>query len=281
MASSAADTPRARALGAELRQAREKMGFTTRQLGALIDRSSSHVSRYETGRLVPTEADTATILAKLDVTGGERDRLLELARDAADPNWVAPGLQRHLAALMEYERTAIAMTNVEPLVIPGLLQTSDYARSLMLAAGATRGEADQRVTLRMGRREILTRPKPAHLHAIIGEIALRYQPCDDHVMLDQLRHLQKWAALPNVTVQALPIGRAYSPALEGPFVLFEFDRQQPVVQLEHYRSATTLTDRGDVRDYQAAADTIRQHAMSPAATDELIAKTADEMEHTK
>jgi transcriptional regulator with XRE-family HTH domain len=274
------NTPRAHALGAALREHREAACLTIRKLGSLLDRHHTAITRWENGRIAPSVADTSAVLGILGVTGPERDRLLELARDAADPNWVAPGVHRHLAALTEYERTASRVTNVQFAMIPGVLQTADYARSIMLSAGATRGEAEQRVTYRMGRRDILTRHNPVEFHAVIGEAALRYPPCDRLVMLEQLRHLQKVSDMDNVTVQALPLTHGYSPALEGPFVLIEFDRARPVVQLEHYRSATTLTDQGDVRDYQDAADNLRRGAMSPAATEGLIAEVADEMEHT-
>ncbi|PKW13558.1 helix-turn-helix domain-containing protein [Saccharopolyspora spinosa] len=277
---STADTPRARQLGAELRQARKAAGLTTHQLGAQLGRSHTHVSRWENGKLTPSEADTGAVLGILGVTGPERDRLLELARDAGDPNWVAPGVDRQLAALTEYERTAERITDVEPLLIPGLLQTADYARSIMIGAGATRGEADQRVTFRLGRRDVLTRRNPVDFVAIIGENALRHPPCDTSVMLEQLRQLVKWSELDNVTVQVLPADHTYTPALEGPFVLLEFDRTKPVVHLEHYRSSTTITDAGDVKDYQAAADTLRRLAMSAAATTALIAEIADDMEPT-
>jgi hypothetical protein len=149
----------------------------------------------------------------------------------------------------------------------------------MIGAGATRGEADQRVTFRLGRRDILIRRDPVQLVAIVGEHALRHPPCPTDVMTDQLRQLLKWSDLDNVTLQALPMGRTYTSALEGPFVLIEFERARPVVHLEHYRSSTTITDAGDVKDYQAAADILRRVAMSPAATAELIAKLADETEH--
>ncbi|GAA2772673.1 helix-turn-helix transcriptional regulator [Saccharopolyspora taberi] len=278
---STADTPRARQLGAELRQARKNAGLTTHQLGAQLGRSHTHVSRWENGRLTPSEADTGAVLGILGVTGPERDRLLELARDAGDPNWVAPGIERQLAALTEYERTARRITNVQPLLVPGLLQTSDYARSIMIGAGATRGEADQRVTYRLGRRDVIIRRRnPVEFCAIIGEQALRHPPCADDVMIDQLRQLAKWADLDNVTVQVLPADRRYTPALEGPFVLIEFDRTKPVVQLEHYRSSTTITDARDVDDYQAAADTLRAAAMNADDSAALIAEIADRLEHT-
>ncbi|MGW1677091.1 helix-turn-helix domain-containing protein [Saccharopolyspora sp. NPDC002376] len=277
---STADTPRARQLGAELREARKASGLTTHQLGKLLGRSHTHVSRWENGKLTPSEADTGAVLAHLGVTGDERDRLLELARDASDPNWVAPGVERQLAALSEYERTAQRITNVQPLLIPGLLQTADYARAIITGAGATRGEADQRVTYRIGRRDVITRRRnPVEFCAVIGEHALRHPPCDDVGMVDQLHELLKWAKYDNVSVQVLLADRVYTPALEGPFVLIEFDRTKPVVHLEHYRSSTTITDAGDVDDYRAAADTLRRAAMNPSDSTEFIAEIADRTEH--
>lgn len=275
---STADTPRARQLGAELRQARKDAGLTTHQLGAQLGRSHTHVSRWENGRLTPSVADVGAVLGILGVTGPERDQLLELAKDAGDPNWVAPGVDRQLAALTEYERTALRVVDSEPLLIPGLLQTADYARSIMIGAGATRGEADQRVTFRLGRHDVLTRRNPVELVAFIGEYALRHPPCEHGVMLEQLQQLAKWTELDNVTVQVIPADNKYTPALEGPFVLMEFERAKPVVHLEHYRSSTTITDRGDVRDYQAAAETLRRDAMSAAASTALIAEIAHDME---
>ncbi|MGW1679831.1 helix-turn-helix domain-containing protein [Saccharopolyspora sp. NPDC002376] len=275
---STADTPRARQLGVELRAARKAVGMSTQALGTKLGRSHTHISRWENGKLTPSEADTGAVLGILGVTGEERERLLQLAKDAGDPNWVAPGVDRQLAALTEYERTARTITDVQPLLIPGLLQTADYARSIMIGSGTTRGEADRRVTFRLGRRDVLTRRNPVELVAFIGEHALRYPPCGRDVMLDQLHHLEKWAERGNVSLHAIPFNHSYSPAVEGPFVLIEFERAKPVVHLEHYRSSTTITDANDVRDYQAAADTLRGNALSADLTTALIRQIADDME---
>jgi transcriptional regulator with XRE-family HTH domain len=278
---SSADTPRARALGAELRQLREHAKLTTRQLGQRTGRSSSHISRWETGRLIPSETDVATVLAVLGVTGLERDRLLELAHDAADPNWIAPGVDRQLAALAEYERTARTIMEVEPQLIPGLLQTGGYARAVMVAFGATSGEADQRALVRLGRRQVLTDDPPKRLIAIIGEFALRYPLCNRGVMLEQLRELEKLSALANITIQVLPMNRPTPSALAGGWGLIEFERAKPVVHLEHYSAASTITDAKTVARYQAAADTLRETAMSPTDSLGLIADVITEWETTQ
>lgn len=279
-----ADTPRARALGVELRQAREANQLSTRRLGELIGRDGSHISRWENGKLIPTEADTATVLAVLGVTGDERERLLALARDALDPNWVAPGVDKQLAALGEYERTAKHIMNVEPLLIPGLMQTAEYARAVMVEFGATRGDADQRATHRLGRQHVLTKSRPVSMATIIGEYALRYPPCAPDIMAEQLRHLMKLSALDNVAIQVLPLDQPSAPALMGPWSVIEFHRAKAVLHLEHYSSSVTLTDEKTLTRYRDAADTLRGMAMSEEESIRLIVgfirEQETEHEHT-
>lgn len=270
---SSADTPRARALGAELRQARQRSGMTTRELAESVDRSSSHVSRWENGKLTPSETDTATILAVLGVNGADRERMLELARDALEPNWVAPGTDKQLAALTDYERTATTIINVEPLMIPGLLQTYDYARHIIAEFGASgRSEADQRAQLRVGRQHVLTGSSPKQLIAIIGEAALRYPPCPAEVMAGQLHELQRWGARDHIDIRVLPIDRPAGPAMSGSWALIEFADTRPVVQLEHYDTSTTITDVRAVGRYRNAADMLCEVAMNAIESAELIAE---------
>lgn len=272
---SSADTPRARALGVELRNARQASGMSTRELAGLVDRSSSHVSRWENGKLTPSEADTATILAVLGITGAERDQVLELARDALQPNWVAPGTDKQLAALTEYERTATLIINVEPLMIPGLLQTYDYARHIIAEFGASsRSEAEQRAQQRIGRQHVLRGKRPKQLLAIIGEAGLRYPVCPHDVMTEQLDQLNQLGTQDNIEIQILPIDHPSGPAMSGSWALIEFAQAKPVVQLEHYDTSTTITDVKAVTRYRAAVETLRKAALSPPDSANLIAEIA-------
>jgi transcriptional regulator with XRE-family HTH domain len=285
MVRTAANTPRARALGAALREARTGAGMTTRQLGERVGRDHTLISRWEHGKNVPSVDDTEKVLQLLNVPGVERERVVTLARDAADQNWVAPGLGRKFAALTEWERLADTIVNVQPSLIPGLLQTAAYTRSLIMSVpGATRGEADAGVMYRLARQEVLTRNKPVNYIAIIGEDAIKYPLCDRETGIDQLRHLLKLIEQQknNLTIQALPMTKRHTPAHQGPF---EYIRSSdlslpPIVYLEHYRSSATLTDAKDVRDYGLAVDQLRQDAMSPDTTTRLIAQTMDKMENT-
>ncbi len=276
---STANTPRARQLGVELRRLRKEAGLTSYQLGQQVGRGHAHISRWENGKLTPSEEDVAALLSALGVTGDERGSLLELARQAGDPHWLSPGVEQQRAVLTEYERSSTQVTDVEPLLLPGLLQTADYARCVMLGAGSSRGEADARVMFRLGRREILTRRKyPVWLHAFVGEAALRYPPCEVDVMQEQLWELLAWNELENITVQVVPFGAGYTAAMEGRFVLFESNTAYPVVHLEHYRASATITDSADVRAYQEAVDQLRTVALSESASVELISGLMQEKE---
>ncbi|MGW9307751.1 helix-turn-helix domain-containing protein [Saccharomonospora azurea] len=273
-----ADTPRARALGAELRQARERVGLSQRGLAAKIGRASSHVNRWENGRLIPSEADTAQVLQVLDVQGAERSRLLELARDALDPDWLAPGVDRQLAALTEYERTAERIVNVEPMLIPGLMQTYDYARHVMMAFGDTTGTAAERAQARVGRQHVLTYSSAPRVTAIIGEYAMRHPLCPDEVMVEQLQHLLKVSALDNVDLQIMPFARPVAAMLAGPWTFIEFAKTKPVVHLEQYKSSATITEEKTVAGYRDAVDTLCRSAMSPAESMQLIADAIEQKE---
>lgn len=277
---SSADTPRARQLGAELRQARERAKLSQRALAERIGRHSSHIARWENGKLNPSVADTATVLQELGVHGSKRDRLLELARNALDPDWLAPGIDRQVAALLEYERTATTITTAEPLLIPGLMQTYDYAYHLAINSGAAHGDAAQRAQMRVGRQHVLTRPTPPQFVAFVGEYAIRHSLCPDDVMIEQLRHLLKLAEVEAVTVHLLPMDKPAVPMLSGPWSLLEFERTKPIVYLEHYGMSATITDAKSVARYRSAVDTLREVAMSPGDSTGLIADVIENKETT-
>lgn len=280
MAGNSGKTPKARALGAELREARESAGLSQRKVAALATISNASLSRYETGDRVPSPEDVASILTAVGAGAAVRDRLVEMARNAAEPNWLlagASGTRTELTTLIEFERTATRIVEVAPMLIPGLLQTSDYARTIM--SGLPAHELDTWVTMRVGRRDVLTRRNPVQFDAIIAEHVL-YQPIGGpSVMADQLRHIAKMAELPNVSVQIVPSStQTWHLALEGAFILFQFPKASPIVNLEHFRSSAFLYDDGDIHDYAQAGDSLRQAAMSPADSLRLIARSAELME---
>jgi transcriptional regulator with XRE-family HTH domain len=276
---SAVNPSRARGLGAELRKARKQAGLSLDYVGREIGRSESYVSRCETGKSLASVENTIKMLTLYGVKGAEYERLVQLAREAADPNWVMPGMDEQLAALIEDEKIATSITNVHPLMIPGLCQTEEYARALLVGADTPRGQADQRILVRLNLRQpLLTASNPPLYVAIIGEQALRQPPCDNAVMAGQLRKLLDLGKLPNVSILVLPFTRDYTPAIEGSFVLMELRRGGPVVQLENFSTTTMVTHAQDVANYQAAAEKVRRKAMDEADSAAFIEELLREME---
>ncbi|GAB3554624.1 helix-turn-helix transcriptional regulator [Actinopolyspora lacussalsi] len=239
----------------------------------------SKYARFESGDQPPTPEQVSAILATYGTSEAERERLTEMATDIAygDANWLKTGTGHdELTTLLEFERTATNIVDVSPLLIPGLLQTSDYARTIM--ANETPGDIERLVAMRIGRRDVLTRTKPAELTAIILEDALRRPIGGSTVMADQLRHIMKTAELDNVTVRVLPDTGTWTPAHVGPFMLFDFAKAAPVVHIEHLSSSAFLSNVGDIRVHRDATVNLREAAMNPTESIEFIAHCAAEME---
>src|SRR2546422_3961132 len=159
----------ARELGAELRRHRNAAGLTLRKFEKVVGHSNAKISMWENGhRLIPLEF-LEEILDALGVAGDERERLLGMRREAEGPGRLVAGVPTigaQLAELIKQEQAARRIVEVAPLLVPGLLQTGGYARAILKGYPDT----DTRVALRMGRREVLTRPNnPVEFHALIDD----------------------------------------------------------------------------------------------------------------
>ncbi|HEU5473388.1 MAG TPA: helix-turn-helix transcriptional regulator [Actinophytocola sp.] len=275
-------TPRARALAAAIRTIRERSGISGRKLSAQLGMSHGTVSHWETSRRIPTVEDVASFLGVLGVVGEERQRILDLARHAAEPNWLTvgmPGIPQQLAGAWECERAASAIVEWAPMIIPGLLQTPEYARATATASGLSEHEVESRVMVRNSRREVIERRSdPVLFEALIGEVALREVIGGTEVLAEQLRFLGSMAKRKNVTVRVMPLRVGWHPGFAGPFVLYDFPDAPPVVHFEHYSSGAFVPDADDVQAYRGAVEQLRDKAMSPAASARLIAEIAKEME---
>jgi transcriptional regulator with XRE-family HTH domain len=278
-------TPKARALGAALREAREGTGRTLRQLAAELGRDHTLLSRWENGQRVPKSTDVAQVLTVLGVIGDRYDEIVEMAEGTDASLWVAitlPEQRQHQTALLDFEDSAAPITTVSPLLIPGLAQDDGYVRAIMSAGGVPADEVATRVAVRIGRQAVITRRNPAHLVAVIGEAALRHVIGNKQVMVDQLEHLLKVSELPNVDLRVMDYMSGWQPALEGPFTLIDprADDERatiPVVQIENRRSGLFLHEPEDVDVYRQAADAMLRSVMSPAQSVELITEVITEM----
>ncbi|WP_243793746.1 helix-turn-helix transcriptional regulator [Saccharopolyspora gloriosae] len=278
-------SPRNRALGAELREIRERAGVTVRELAHRIGGHHSKYTRNEQAARSPSPEEVASIMTALGTSEAERDRLIEMAREhESGGNWLKSGsagslgIAHELTDLMEFERTATSITDISPILIPGLLQTSDYARAVM--GGMPSHEVDARVAMRVGRRDILMRRNgsPA-FHAFIEESALWKKLGGDEVMADQLRHVATMSERPNVTVQVVPADlTTWNAALGGSFIYFEFPKAGPIVHLEHVSSSAFLAEPEDIAAFQQAVDNVSRAAMTVAQSSKVIARRITELE---
>jgi transcriptional regulator with XRE-family HTH domain len=257
--------------------ARNNARVGVRELAKILGFNHAKISNWESGKKVPSTEDVASFLAAIGVTGDERDRLLDMARKAEEPNWLTagiPGIDQELGALMEFEQTAQTIVVWSPLAITGLLQTGDYARAIMGASPT----AGTRVAMRLGRRDIFTRHNPVEFRAIIRESALRERIINPEMMVEQLDYLVTEGKRTNVTVQVMPSNiTGWYPGLMGPFMLLEFAKAKPMVHLEHHRASAFIFDDNDVAAYVELAERLSKLAATPDESVELIGQIKEEM----
>lgn len=262
-------------MGRALRDARTGQELGLREFAKSLGRDPSLLSRWETGDRTPPPTEVAHILGNLHITGERYDEIIELAESVNEPMWLAttlPEQRAQLAALLDFESTATVITDISPLLVPGLLQTSEYTRAIMSAGYAVpRDEVSTRVAIRMGRREILIRQDPVHLVAYIGEAALRQLLGGPAVMAEQCAHLASMAARPNVTIRIVPFDSGWHPALEGASLLIEFETATPVVHLEVRETSMFLHSPADVSACRQTIASLSEQAMSADDSTVVIA----------
>ncbi|RKN15823.1 XRE family transcriptional regulator [Micromonospora musae] len=272
-------------LGAQLRRLRESSGVTREGAGWEIRASESKISRMELGRVGFKERDVADLLTLYGVKDDEeREVLLKLARDANSPGWwhrygdVLPGWFQSYLGL---EAAAALIRTYEVQFVPGLLQTSAYARAVVLLGhgAATPDEIDRRVGLRMGRQELLRRTNPPQLWAVLDEAALRRPLGGPEVMRGQLDALVEATRLPNIRLQIVPFTAGGHAAAGGAFSILRFgDQDLPdIVYIEQLTSAIYLDKRDDLDHYALAMERLCVEAEPPERTAELLTRLRDEL----
>jgi len=188
-------------LGRLLRELREKAGLTQEQCAADLELSDSTLSRIENGQQPTHPIYVRAMLELYRVPPDNWGPILETAREAAKKKWLHfEGITA--TSYVGLESEAVRIRNFELAVVPGLLQTEDYAHAL--CADYTPQLRDKHLRLRMKRRERLTGENPLTLHAIIHRWALTPGVVNAAVMREQARHLVDMASLPHVTIQVLP-----------------------------------------------------------------------------
>lgn len=276
---------RRRKLGAELRALRAGTGLTSGQAARLLGWHQSKVSRIETGTSGVKPGDVERLLDAYGVADPElRELLVVLAGSEGNGrhHWwhayrgVLPPAYRDFISL---ESGASAMRTLETSVVPGLLQTPEYARAVTRAAvdGLEESQLDTLVEVRLARQDVLRADPPLELSAVLDEAVLRREVGGPEVMARQLRRLCEAAALPHVRLQVLPFTAGAHIGITGPFVIFSFPNTTDldVVVLDHLTSSLYLERKEDLQAYTEAFNTLRFHALSPEDSLDYIAGIGD------
>jgi transcriptional regulator with XRE-family HTH domain len=277
-------TVRRKRLGIELRRLRERAELTCEDVGQRLECSGTRISRMETGRISVRPGDVRELLEVYGVTGAEADSLVQLAREARRKGWwhtYGRVLPSWFEAYIGLESEAVRLRDFQPLVMPGLLQTEDYARAVLRAAphAGSSAEIDRQVALRMERQAILGQAIPPDLWVVLSESVLRVQVGGPAVLRVQLMRLAEVAERPNVTLQVLPFTTAAHVQPISPFTMLEFtdDADPTVVYLEHLTGSLLLENEDEVRRYRVVFDHLRAEALGTGQTADLIARVAAEL----
>jgi transcriptional regulator with XRE-family HTH domain len=253
----------------ELRAQRELARLSRDDLAEKLNYSASLVAMIETGHRAPSR-DFAARCDEAFGTPGSFARLEKRLRDVPFSSGFRP--------FQPYESEAVALRMFEHVLIPGLLQTEDYARAVLSTHPNTSQDViEERVAARMARQEILTRedPPPPVLWVLLDENVLLREVGNAEIMRDQLAHLAGAGRRPNVTVQVIPCAGAH-PGLLGAFVIAELTGMPGIVYLETAHDGQTVEDADVSAQMAMRFDALRTEALTGRASLSLIEKVAEE-----
>jgi transcriptional regulator with XRE-family HTH domain len=280
-------TVRRRRLAAELRRLRERAGFTGDEVAERLGWSGSKISRIELHRIGIKPADLLRLLDLYSVSDAHREDLLALSRETDKTGWlesVTANVRGDYAAFLNAEAEAQSVWNWEPQVIPGLLQTPEYARAVMLGwhqmFPVPPGDVERRVEARLVRQQVLERDPPLMVSAVIDESVLYRRLGDVSVMRGQLERLAEVAELANVTIQILPLSGDHLIGT-GAFIYMKFAQVHDIplhdiVTVEHLAGSWYIEEEQDTYQYLKTFEALIETSLVPQDSQNLISRIAQE-----
>jgi transcriptional regulator with XRE-family HTH domain len=258
--------------GAELRRVRIAAGLSQDQLGQKLVFSGDTVGKIETGERAPTPDFAARCDGVFGHLDGLFTRLLELAR-----RWNGGPYPQWFRDWLDAEREAISLRTWEPMLVPGLLQTADYARAILGAGPDTmEDELEQMVAARIARQAILERPRPPTLWVVLDEAVLHRCVGSPKIMHEQLLHLADLAERPRITIQVVPARVGVHAGLLGAFIIAGFSGAPDIVYLETSADGHIAEKSSVVAGVTLRFDTLRAVALPKDDSRDLILKVAEQ-----
>jgi transcriptional regulator with XRE-family HTH domain len=284
MAAGTGPAVRRRQLMTELKRLRESTGLTQEEVAGQLDWHPTKIMRIETGRTAPHPNDVRVMLGLYQVADpGVLAGLLKLAKDARQRGWwysYRDVLLSRFELFLGLESEADTIRDFELAMIPGLLQTDDYARELIRGLMTyDPAEVERRVQLRMHRQRIMERDESPQLWAILDEAAVRRVVGGKAIMKAQLLHLANTAEHARITIQVLPYGAGPHPGQAGPFIILGFAEptEPEVVYMETVGGNLYVDKPEEVRLFTTVFDQLRAVALSPAQSRAMLQALAGEL----
>ena len=269
-------------LGSQLKHAREAAGMTQVQIADVLGCSESKIYKIEAGDVGVNRGDLLVMLDQYKITDGRRETALDLQKQGKQRGWWAKygAIPNAYAMYVGLESAATEVKNFELAVVPGLLQTEDYARAVMTAAWPDDPkEVQRRVDLRMARQTALTEDPPIKVWGIVDEGVLRRQTGGPEVMHAQLKHLIELSKRPTITIQVVPFSEGWHPGTVGSFHILEFPENvhSPVAYIVSQAGDIYLEREDDMRRVTLNFSHLQSAALSASKSRDLIAAIASEL----
>ncbi len=282
VASSVNPTVRRRRLGQELRKLRELKGMTAEEVAERLLVSQSKISRLENGRRSISQRDVRDLCGVYGVEDHRIvDSLMQMAKESRQQGWWHAFGDIPYSVYIGLETDAASLRVYEASLVPGLLQTPNYASAVTEGSWpeATGADIERRVQVRMRRQERITDPEnPLRLWAVIDESALRRIVGSREIMAEQMRQLVQFSMEPHITVQVLPYDVGAHPGMYGKFSILEFNDPQDAstVYLEGITSDLYLEKPNDVQTYSVMYEHLRMQALNADHSRQFIDRVAEE-----
>lgn len=269
-------TVRRRRLVRELRRMREAAGLSIEEARHTLRWTSGRLNHMEAGRSRPDSSALKDLMTTYGVTDEvRREAILELGRQSKKRGWWAKFDDVLPDDFIGFEAEASRISTFQPIVMPGLLQTAEYAAlSARARLARTEAEIDRIVAARMERQKILTRDDAPEVHAVIAEEALlRLHHSDQKLARQQIGHLIDTAeALNGVTIQVHPQAAGIFAATSGAFTILEYANELdlPIVYIDTTETGIYMEEPEQVIAYRKVFDHVSMDALSKAASIELM-----------
>lgn len=276
-------TLRAQWLGQQLREAREAAGHTLKDAGDYLLRDMATVSRFENARVPPRPGDVAALLNLYGIDDpAKREALHRLSRDIWIKGWW-DGYSGHVAGdFIDYawlEDRASRVRSYDVLVLPGIVQTSQYAEAAIRAADPdeTDAQVEKWLAFRMDRHEILRRDDPPELSIVLDEALLRRYPCTAAQMRAQIDQLLDMVSKSNIEMRILPLRRTSHAAPYGAFQIFDQPEPYPEVAYAETLAGSLYVESKAVDKFVHAYDRLRAAALPETKSVALMKRIAKEL----